>query len=195
MKLPCRLVAGISSKTAALDAVTGYVRPTHPPLAVCCCALQNFAGVSRYVEALLEARKGKNLTRDAALDAVTGDVNMFGVMMVAMGDAGGMVSGSIHTTAATIRPAMQVLKTPNLVSSVFFMCLPDKVRMRRPLTALGCATVLLAEDWGMGQHKGTHRQPHVGAGRGRILHGCAGGEGAGNMPLCLQMRRTCQHHS
>jgi phosphotransacetylase len=83
--------------------------------------------VDKYVEALLEARKGKNLTRDSAMDAVTGDVNMFGVMMVAMGDAGGMVSGSIHTTAATIRPAMQVLKTPNLVSSIFFMCLPDKV--------------------------------------------------------------------
>lgn len=76
----------------------------------------------------MEARKGKNMTQDVAMDAVTGDVNMFGVMMVAMGDAGGMVSGSIHTTAATIRPAMQVLKTPNLVSSVFFMCLPDKVR-------------------------------------------------------------------
>lgn len=91
---------------------------------------QNFAGVDKYVEALLEARKGKNMTRDVAIDAVTGDVNMFGVMMVALGDAGGMVSGSIHTTAATIRPAMQVLKTPNLVSSVFFMCLPDKVRAR-----------------------------------------------------------------
>jgi hypothetical protein len=90
--------------------------------------VQNFAGVDKYVEALLEARKGKNMTHDVALDAVTGDVNMFGVMMVAMGDAGGMVSGSIHTTAATIRPAMQVLKTPNLVSSIFFMCLPDKVR-------------------------------------------------------------------
>lgn len=100
-----------------------------PCIALLSCD-QNFAGVGRYVEALLEARKGKNLTRDAAIDAVTGDVNMFGVMMVAMGDAGGMVSGSIHTTAATIRPAMQVLKTPNLVSSVFFMCLPDKVRMR-----------------------------------------------------------------
>lgn len=91
--------------------------------------VQNFAGVDKYVEALLEARKGKNMTHDAAMDAVTGDVNMFGVMMVAMGDAGGMVSGSIHTTAATIRPAMQVLKTPNLVSSIFFMCLPDKVRI------------------------------------------------------------------
>lgn len=60
------------------------------------------------MEALLEARKGKNLTPQAAHDAVVNDVNMFGVMMVAMGDASGMVSGSIHTTAATIRPAMQV---------------------------------------------------------------------------------------
>lgn len=94
---------------------------------------QSFAGLDKYVDALLEARKGKNMTRDVAVDAVTNDVNMFGVMMVALGDAGGMVSGSIHTTAATIRPAMQVLKTPNLVSSVFFMCLPDKVR------CTGCA--------------------------------------------------------
>jgi hypothetical protein len=39
---------------------------------------------------------------------VLGDVNTFGVMMVAAGDADGMVSGAIHTTAATIRPAMQV---------------------------------------------------------------------------------------
>lgn len=52
-------------------------------------------------------------------------------MMVAAGDADGMVSGALHTTAATIRPGMQVLKAPGqgktLVSSVFFMCLPDKV--------------------------------------------------------------------
>lgn len=86
-----------------------------------------YASLEKYVDALLEARKGKNLTREAAQDAVCNDPNMFGVMMVAMGDAAGMVSGAIHTTAATIRPAMQVLKTPNLVSSVFFMCLPDKV--------------------------------------------------------------------
>eukprot|EP00879_Flechtneria_rotunda_P022313 GHRR01023542.1.p1 GENE.GHRR01023542.1~~GHRR01023542.1.p1 ORF type:complete len:435 (+),score=146.59 GHRR01023542.1:558-1862(+) len=88
---------------------------------------KNFPQVDKYVDTLLEARKGKNLTRDAAFDAVTNDVNMFGVIMVAMGDAAGMVSGAIHTTAATIRPAMQVLKTKTLVSSVFFMCLPDKV--------------------------------------------------------------------
>lgn len=52
---------------------------------------------------------------------------MFGTMMVKMGDAEGMVSGAVSTTAATIRPALQLLRTPKLVSSVFFMLLPDKV--------------------------------------------------------------------
>lgn len=51
-------------------------------------------------------------------------------MMTLCGDADGMVSGAMHTTAATIRPGLQVLRTKDspLVSSVFFMCLPDKVR-------------------------------------------------------------------
>ena len=51
--------------------------------------------------------------------------------MTMCGDADGMVSGATHTTAATIRPGLQVLRTKDspLVSSVFFMCLPDKVRM------------------------------------------------------------------
>ena len=50
-------------------------------------------------------------------------------MMTLMGDADGMVSGAQHTTAATIRPGLQVLRTKDspLVSSVFFMCLPEKV--------------------------------------------------------------------
>ena len=50
-------------------------------------------------------------------------------MMTMCGDADGMVSGATHTTAATIRPGLQVLRTKDspLVSSVFFMCLPDKV--------------------------------------------------------------------
>ena len=56
----------------------------------------------------------------------------FGTMMVEMGDADGMVSGACHTTANTIRPALQLIKTsPDrpLVSSVFFMCLEDGVRI------------------------------------------------------------------
>ena len=59
----------------------------------------------------------------------SGDVHNCRQMMTLCGDADGMVSGAMHTTAATIRPGLQVLRTKDspLVSSVFFMCLPDKV--------------------------------------------------------------------
>jgi phosphate acetyltransferase len=59
-----------------------------------------------------------------------GDVNYFGTMMVHRGHADGMVSGAVHSTAATIRPAFEFIKTKpgcTLVSSVFFMCLADRV--------------------------------------------------------------------
>jgi phosphate acetyltransferase len=58
------------------------------------------------------------------------DESYYGTMMVYKGDADGMVSGSIHTTAHTVRPAFEFIKTGegfSLVSSVFFMCLPDRV--------------------------------------------------------------------
>ncbi|BDA50565.1 phosphate acetyltransferase [Coccomyxa sp. Obi] len=81
-----------------------------------------------YVEKLVEARRKKNVTPDMARDLLH-DPNYFGTMMTLCGDADGMVSGAMHTTAATIRPGLQVLRTKDspLVSSVFFMCLPDKV--------------------------------------------------------------------
>ncbi|KIY92129.1 phosphate acetyltransferase, partial [Monoraphidium neglectum] len=74
------------------------------------CAIvdpQNAANLDKYVDALVEARRKKGISREAAMDQVKGDCNAFGVMMVATGDADGMVSGAMHTTAATIRPAMQ----------------------------------------------------------------------------------------
>ena len=61
---------------------------------------------------------------------VVADVNYFGTLMVQEGLADGMVSGSVHSTAATIRPAFEIIKTKpdaSIVSSVFFMCLADKV--------------------------------------------------------------------
>ncbi|CAL8464970.1 g4505 [Coccomyxa elongata] len=81
-----------------------------------------------YVQKLVEARRKKNVTPDMARDLLH-DPNYFGTMMTLCGDADGMVSGAMHTTAATIRPGLQVLRTKDspLVSSVFFMCLPDKV--------------------------------------------------------------------
>jgi phosphate acetyltransferase len=82
-----------------------------------------------YVETLYELRKNKNVNLEMARDLMT-DVSYFGTMMVYKGHADGMVSGAVHTTQHTIRPALQFIKTKpgvSVVSSVFFMCLPDRV--------------------------------------------------------------------
>jgi len=82
-----------------------------------------------YAKKLYELRKHKGLTETTAYDLVK-DSSYFGTMMVYSGDADGMVSGAVHTTQHTIRPALQIIKTKpdaKLVSSVFFMCLPDRV--------------------------------------------------------------------
>ncbi|MBD0401295.1 phosphate acetyltransferase [Flammeovirga sp. EKP202] len=88
-----------------------------------------YSKFNEYVNTLYELRKHKGMNLDMATDAMS-DVSYFGTMMVQMGDAQGMVSGAVHTTAATIRPALQVIKTKpgtSVVSSVFFMSLPDRV--------------------------------------------------------------------
>ena len=82
-----------------------------------------------YVQTLYELRKNKNVTEEMARDLMT-DVSYFGTMMVYKGRADGMVSGAVHTTQHTIRPALQFVKTKpgiSTVSSIFFMCLPDRV--------------------------------------------------------------------
>lgn len=82
-----------------------------------------------YVETLYELRKTKNVNMEMARDMMT-DVSYFGTMMVYKGDADGMVSGAVHTTQHTIRPALQFVKTKpgvSVVSSIFFMCLPERV--------------------------------------------------------------------
>ncbi len=82
-----------------------------------------------YVSTLYELRKGKNVNMDMATDFMR-DGAYFGTMMVYKGDADGMVSGAINTTQHTIRPALQFIKTKpgvSTVSSIFFMCLPDRV--------------------------------------------------------------------
>jgi phosphate acetyltransferase len=76
-----------------------------------------------------ELRKHKGISPQMALDAMT-DASYFGTMMVHRGIADGMVSGAVHTTQHTIRPALEFIRTRpgcSIVSSVFFMCLPDRV--------------------------------------------------------------------
>ena len=84
---------------------------------------------SRYVAPLVELRKAKGLTRVHAEIALEDSV-VLGTMMLAQGDVDGLVSGAVHTTANTVRPALQLIKTApgsSLVSSVFFMLMPDQV--------------------------------------------------------------------
>jgi phosphate acetyltransferase len=81
-----------------------------------------------FADAYYELRKHKGISQEMARDTMT-DVSYFGTMMVHLGHADGMVSGSIHTTAHTIRPALEFVKTKpgiSIVSSVFFMCLVDR---------------------------------------------------------------------
>jgi phosphate acetyltransferase len=82
-----------------------------------------------FAEEYARRRAHRGVTPETARDIVV-DVSYFGTMMVELGYADGMVSGSAHTTAHTIRPALEIIRTAegvDTVSSVFFMCLPDRV--------------------------------------------------------------------
>lgn len=82
-----------------------------------------------FATTLYEARKHKGMSEATANDLVH-DVSYFGTLMILNGLADGMVSGAIHTTMHTIKPALQLIKTKpgvSVVSSVFFMCLSDRV--------------------------------------------------------------------
>lgn len=83
----------------------------------------------RYVEPMVELRRHKGLSAPAAR-ALLEDNVVLGTMMLALDEVDGLVSGAVHTTANTIRPALQLIKTAlgcRLVSSVFFMLLPEQV--------------------------------------------------------------------
>lgn len=80
----------------------------------------------RFAQKLYELRKDKGMTLEQAKETVT-DVSYYGTMMIYEGLADGMVSGAAHTTAHTIRPALQIIRTApgsSVVSSIFLMVLP-----------------------------------------------------------------------
>jgi phosphate acetyltransferase len=96
-----------------------------------------------YADALFELRRAKGMTEKQAFEQVA-DNTYYATMMVKMGDADGLVSGACHSTANTLRPALQILKTApgtKLVSSFFIMC--------TPATEYGEAGTLLFADCGL----------------------------------------------
>ncbi|WP_293933288.1 phosphate acetyltransferase [Iodobacter sp.] len=84
---------------------------------------------AEYVAPMVELRKSKGLTEGQALQQLE-DTVVLGTMMLAVNKVDGLVSGAIHTTASTVRPALQLIKTApgsSIVSSVFFMLMPEQV--------------------------------------------------------------------
>jgi phosphate acetyltransferase len=85
--------------------------------------------LDEFAETYYKLRQHKGISREFAQDMMT-DVNYFGTMMVHKGLADGMVSGAVHTTQHTVRPAFEFIRTQegySIVSSVFLMCLADRV--------------------------------------------------------------------
>ncbi len=91
--------------------------------------LDPHAIAERYVARLADLRRHKGWTEDVAREHLADPITV-GTMMLRQGEVDGLVSGAMHTTADTVRPALQILGTKpgsRLVSSIFFMCLPDEV--------------------------------------------------------------------
>jgi phosphate acetyltransferase len=113
-------------RRAAIEAVAAAQGIALPPTVE---ILDPDAVRERYVEPLVELRKSKGLTPGQAREQLQ-DTVVLGTMMLAVGDVEGLVSGAVHTTASTVRPALQLIKTEpgsSIVSSVFFMLMPDQV--------------------------------------------------------------------
>jgi phosphate acetyltransferase len=110
----------ISAKAAALGVDVTAAHVVHP---------ENSELTEQFAAEYHRLRQHRGVDLDRARELVR-DVSYFGTMMVQLGLADGMVSGAVHTTAHTIRPALEVVKTVpdvSVVSSVFFMCLQNQV--------------------------------------------------------------------
>jgi phosphate acetyltransferase len=84
---------------------------------------------NQYLALLLELRRHKGLTEERAAQELEDNV-VLGTLMLYRGEVDGLVSGAVHTTANTIRPALQLIRTRpgiRIVSSIFFMCMPEQV--------------------------------------------------------------------
>ena len=100
-----------------------------------------------YVDQLTELRKAKGMTKEMAEDLLTKDYMYYACMMVKNGDADGVVSGACHSTANTLRPSLQIVKTApgtKLVSSFFIMVVPN--------CELGANGIFLFSDCGLNQN-------------------------------------------
>ena len=89
---------------------------------------QTYEKTQEYIDLFVELRKSKGMTPEKAKETILSDYAYYGCLMIKNGDADGMVSGACHSTANTLRPCLQVIKTKpgtKLVSAFFLMEVPD----------------------------------------------------------------------
>jgi phosphate acetyltransferase len=118
----CLLIAAPAAIQAALRGL-GLTLPEGVEV------LDPTGAAERYVDRLVALRAHKGMTRAIAEDRL-GDPITLATMMLEAGEVDGLVAGAVHTTSATVRPALELIRVApgaRLVSSVFFMCLPDEV--------------------------------------------------------------------
>ena len=109
-----------------------------------------------YIEKLVELRKSKGMTTKQAKELLEKNYLYYGVMMVKMGDADGMVAGSSSSTADVLRPCLQILKTKpgaKLVSSFFVICVPD--------CAMGANGTFVFSDCGLEQNPDAEKLANI----------------------------------
>lgn len=109
-----------------------------------------------YVDTLVELRKSKGMTKEEAQSLLLSNYLYYGVMMVKLKDADGMVSGACHSTADTLRPCLQILKTKpgtRLVSAFFVMVVPD--------CELGAEGTFVFGDCGLEQNPDSEKLAHI----------------------------------
>lgn len=108
---------------------------------------QTYEKTQEYIDLFVELRKAKGMTPEKAREIIMSDYAYYGCLMIKNGDADGMVSGACHSTAATLRPCLQIVKTKpgtKLVSAFFLMEVPD--------CDMGDKGTFIFSDAGLNQH-------------------------------------------
>ncbi len=108
---------------------------------------RNYVKTERYAEDFYQLRKAKGMTKQQAYAMIVSDHMYFACMMVKAGDADGVVSGACHSSANTLRPSLQIIKTKpgsKLVSAFFVICVPNK--------QMGADGVFVMGDCGLNQN-------------------------------------------